>query len=141
MIQRLRNFICNDFWLKLFSLALAVLIWLVVGSFVRNQRNPLRLQVTPETRRTYRDLPVLVMSSAADARNFRVAPSKVDVTVQGESETIDSLPDKEIQVLVDVTDIEAAHSLKERITVTTPPGVRLISVNPREVQVIFPPSN
>jgi hypothetical protein len=141
MMQLLRNFICNDFWLKLFSLALAVLIWLVAGSFVKNRENPLKLQVTSETRRTYLDLPVLVMSSAADARNFRVAPSKVDVTVEGELEIIKSLPEKEIQVLVDVTDIEAAHSLKERIKVTTPPGVKLVSVNPREVQVIFPPAN
>ncbi len=30
MIEFLRNLILEDFWLKLFSLALAVLIWLTV---------------------------------------------------------------------------------------------------------------
>ena len=35
-----RDFITKDFWLKLFSLALAVLIWVTVNKFIsQNQPN------------------------------------------------------------------------------------------------------
>jgi hypothetical protein len=42
--------------------------------------------------------------------------------------------------VVDLTDIaDAAHGLKRRVEVSTPPGVTLINVDPPEVGVLFPP--
>ncbi len=40
MIMPLRDSIVKDFWLKLFSLALAVLIWVTVKSVLQNQPVP-----------------------------------------------------------------------------------------------------
>ena len=42
MIDFLRNLVVKDFWLKLFSLALAVLVWKFVNEAVKKQVPPAR---------------------------------------------------------------------------------------------------
>jgi YbbR domain-containing protein len=95
--------------------------------------------LNPEVR-TFFNLPVVVMSSASDARNFKVSPSAVEVTVRGDAKTLANLQSKDIRAIVDLTGIEAARALK-RIEVSTPAGVTHVRVVPEEVQVIVPQKN
>jgi YbbR domain-containing protein len=138
MIASLRNLLFHDFWLKLFALALAVLIWLTV-SFIQSGggQNLFTNRSLPE--RTFPKIPVLVVSSAADVRDFKVHPSEVEVVVQGDARLIQSLQARDIRALVDLTDIESARGLTERIEVTAPRGITLTRVTPEQVDVIMPP--
>jgi len=88
---------------------------------------------------TFSNLPVVVMSSAQDVRSFKVSPDQVEVTVQGEAKTLRGIQAKDIRVIVDLTDIEAAQALKKRMDVSMPAGISLVRVVPSEVQVVFPP--
>lgn len=137
MIAFLRHLIFDDFLLKVFSVVLAFLIWLTVSFAIRKQGAP----VPPLARLdqiTFASLPVVVMSSAADVRNFRVNPKEVEVTVEGDARLLKDLRPEDIRVRVDLTGIEAAHDLRKRIEVSTPVGVAPVRVAPQEVQVIFP---
>ena len=136
MIALLRDIFIKDFWLKLFSLVLAVLTWLTV--YINQGSSLGALRLAPASRRTLNALPVLIMSSAEDVRSFRVHPKEVDVTVQGDARALAALHDKDIRVMVDLTGIQAAHDLRKRIEVSTPAGVTHVKVEPDEVQVIFP---
>jgi YbbR domain-containing protein len=138
MIFFLRNLLLRDFWLKLFSLALAVLIWLTVA-FTQSGggRGFFANHTSPE--QTYYNIPVLVVSSAADVRSFKVNPSEVAVTVQGQAKLLHNLQARDIRALVDLTDIESARGLRKRIEVTTPPGITFVQVVPNEVDVLVPP--
>jgi len=136
MIASLQDLIFKDFWLKLFSFVLAVLIWITVFMTQGSSMGSLRL--APADRRTFTGLPVMIMSSAEDVRSFRVHPKEVEVTVQGDSRTIKALQARDIRVLVDLTGIGAAHDLRKRIEVSTPAGFSHVKVEPDEVQVIFP---
>jgi len=141
MIDYLRNLILKDFWLKLFSLALAVLVWKFVNEAVKKKVPPARgpeAVIQPLHRQTFHRLPVVVMSSAADVRSFRVDPSEVAVTIQGEPDLVDKVQPKEIHPLVDLTGIESASDLRKRIDVATPAGITLLRVDPPEVEIIFP---
>jgi YbbR domain-containing protein len=137
MILFLRNLFFRDFWLKLFSLVLAILIWLTV-SFVQSGggRNFFTNGAIPE--QTYYNIPVLVMSSAADVRDFKVSPSVVEVIVRGEARSLKDLQTKDIRALIDLTGIESSRGLRKRIEVTTPAGITLVQVIPDEVEVIVP---
>ena len=128
MIKFLRDLFFADFWLKLFSLALAVLIWLTVSFAVEKE-----IKV-----RTFSKLPVSVMSTAEDVRHLRVRPSEVEVTVQGEGSLVRGLRPSDIRAMVDVTGIEGSHALKKRIDVSIMAGISLIRVEPPEVEIIFP---
>jgi len=143
MISFLRDLVFKDFWLKLFSLALAVLVWLIVSFAIKKEVPPGSKEPEPKTsvatsERTFANLPVLVMSAAQDVRNMRVRPAQVEVTVQGDAETIKRLQSKEIRALVDLTGIESARQLTKRIEVSTPAGISHVRVLPEDVEVIIP---
>jgi hypothetical protein len=142
MITFLRDLIFKDFWLKFFSLALAVLIWSIVNIALHNETSPVpSLTLGATEQRKFANVPVLLMSSASDVRSFSVNPREVEVTVQGDAKIVRNLHDRDIRVLVDLTGIEAAHDLRKRIEVSAPTGVSPLRVDPEEVQVIFPTKN
>ncbi len=132
MITFLRNLVLADFWLKLFSLLLAVILWVTV-TFASLKDPGIDLRVVP------RKLPVTILASTEDSHNFRVSPSEVVVTVQGNPKTLQNLQTNDIRALVDLTGVGAARDLRKHIEVSVPAGVTLMRVVPDEVQVIFPP--
>ncbi len=141
MINFLRNLFFHDFWLKLFSLALAILIWIIVSPAIHNQTSPAATltNTATEEKWTFSDIPVLIMSSAADVRDFKVSPNQVEVTVRGEPGILQKIIASDIRAQVDLTGIEAARDLHKRIEVTTPPGITFVDVVPKEVTVLVPP--
>ncbi len=131
MIQFLRQLILEDFWLKLLSLGLAVLIWFTLSLASQKEGGT--------TRQVFHALPVAVVSATDDVRNFRVSPGSVEVTVQGDASTVHDLHSKDLRVFVDLTGVATARELSKRINVAVPPGVMLVEVVPAEGQIIFPP--
>jgi hypothetical protein len=123
----MRDLLTKDFGWKLFSLALAVAIWLIVQT-IRN-----------ESTRTFPNLPVLVVSASADVREFKINPGTVEIAVSGRPDVMAALADKEIHATVDLTDIETARDLRKRVDVSTPPGVTVLRVTPPYVDVVVPP--
>jgi hypothetical protein len=148
MIATLRDILFNDFWLKLFSVLLAVLIWLTVWLFaIRKEVSPAAvLNNARLEERTFYNLPVLVMSAAADVRDFKVSPSEVTIRVRGESKKMQELENKlrddpqarDIRALVDLTGIEPVQGMKKRIAVTTPADITFESADPDQVEIIEP---
>jgi YbbR domain-containing protein len=140
MMKLLRHLFVDDFLLKLFSLALALLFWITVSFAIQQKEAFPPPALTPTTEvRTFSNLPVMVISSASDVHNFKVSPSQVEVTVQGDEREIRTLESKDVRALVDLTGTEAARSLLKRVEVSVPPGVTLVSITPEEVQVNPPP--
>ena len=84
MISFLRNLVLKDFWLKLFSLMLAVLLWLAVKVASRKDTGI-------DQRVSSKMLPVAILALAEDVHNFRVSPSEVEVTLQGNPKTLQNL--------------------------------------------------
>jgi len=139
MINILRNLIFRDFWLKLFSLVLALGVWKVVSKAVEDNLPPSAVTSPMKLEKVFSGVKVLVVSAAGDVRNFRVHPEVVEVTVRGESQFLEGLKAADIRAIVDLTDIEATRGLTKRIEVSTPPGVTYTKISPEEVSVVVPP--
>jgi YbbR domain-containing protein len=131
------DWMTKDIWWKLFSLVLAVVIWLTVYKIREEPAFP--AAVVTGVPLTYGSLPVLVVSAASDVRDFRVLPGTVAVKVSGPAEVMAVLQANQIHPVVDLTDIASARNLKRQVQVSTPPGVTLVSVEPAEVGVLIPP--
>jgi hypothetical protein len=131
MIKFLRHIFLEDFWLKLFSLLLAVVVWLIVT--IASQKEAAMMP------RVFSNLPIRVLSSVEDVHGFKVSPNRAEVTVQAIATTLQYLESKDIQVVVDLTGVSTARDLRKRVEVSVPVGVALVRVVPEEVQVIFPP--
>jgi len=132
----MHDWITKDVWWKLFSVFLAVVIWVTVHK-VHDEPIVSAASVNGVTL-TYDNLQVQIVSTASDVRDFRVQPGTVSVKVSGTPEIIAVLQANQVHAVVDLTDIVAAHNLKRRVEVSTPPGVTLVSVDPPEVGVMFP---
>jgi len=134
------DFLTKNLGWKLLSLALAVVIWYTIRSLSRGPLTPAKPLESWATR-TFSDVSVLVVSAAADVREFSVKPQAVQVTVSGRPKTLNVLEETEIHVTVDLTGIEAASDLRKRVDVSVPPGLTVVHVLPEEVDVVVPPKN
>jgi hypothetical protein len=132
MITFLRKLILEDVWLKLFSLALAVLVWFIV-TFASQKDAWTNQRVVPKV------LPVTIVASGEDVHNFRVSPAEVAVSVQGNPKALQNLRTNDLRAFVDLTGVGAARDLRKRVEVSVPAGLTHLRVMPQEVQVIFPP--
>src|SRR5580658_9916820 len=99
-----REWFTVDFGWKLFSVILAVAIWLTVYKIREEPEAP----VTTGVLNTYDRLTVLVVSATADVRDFRVVPGAVAVTVSGPPDVMAVLQANQIRAFVDLTDIGSA---------------------------------
>ena len=134
----LRDIVTKEPGWKLFSVALAVGIWLTVHTISEDAAkhvNPLSGLAT----QTFQTVPVLVVSAASDVREFKVRPTTVQITISGRPEAVAALDPRQIHVFVDLTGIQAAQDLKKRVDVSTPPGITFVSAQPPEVDVMVPP--
>jgi len=134
----MRDFFTKDVGWKILSLALAVSLYFTVRA-VRQSSGDTGRPLEARATHTYRGVPVLVMSSASDVREFKVNPAIVQVTVRGRPEILTQLQEEDIRVTVDLTGIESARDLNKRVHVSTPPGITLVEVIPAEVNVVIPP--
>jgi YbbR domain-containing protein len=133
----MRDWITKDFGWKLFSVFLAVAIWLTVHKV---REDPLPISPTAGNTATYGSVPVQVVSAAADVRDFRALPGSVSVQVSGSPKILATLQANQIHVVVDLTGItNTASSSRLDVQVFTPPGVMLVSVEPAEVGLLIPP--
>ena len=137
MIAFLQHLVFHDFWLKLFSLVLAVLIWFTVSLAIQKETSPVATLIRNTAQRTFLRLPVVVLSSAEGGRQIDVNPKEVEVTIEGEPRILQNVQSKDIRAIVDLTGIKAAE-LRKRIEVSTPAGVTHVRVAPQEVEIIFP---
>src|ERR1035437_8977223 len=105
----MRDWVTKDFSWKLFSLFLALAIWLTVHKIYEEPKTASGLAVGDTE--TFGNLPVLVISTASDVRDFRVAPATVAVKVSGPPEIMADLQANQIHAMVNLTDIPSARDL------------------------------
>src|SRR3954468_2588697 len=97
-----RDIILHDFWLKSFSVVLAVMIWLAVHANLRTQssgsQNPFR---PPEQDKFPR--PISLKVAANDRQAYTVEPLFVTVKVNADSDALKKLNPDDIKVYLDLT--------------------------------------
>jgi YbbR domain-containing protein len=134
----LRDLFIKDWGWKLFSLLLAVGIWLTVHKIEEPKNSEATAAGSPVT---YHNLTVSIVSRTADVHLYRALPNTVSVTVSGPPEVIAVLQANEIRATVDLTENDSVHDLKRRVDVSVPPGVKLVNIDPPRVGVIIPPTS
>lgn len=134
----LRDLFIKDWGWKLFSLLLAVGIWLTVHKIEEPKNSEATAASSPVT---YHNLTVLIVSRTADVHLYRALPNTVSVTVSGPPEVIAVLQANEIRATVDLTEDDSVRDLKRRVDVSVPHGVKLVNIDPPRVGVIIPPTS
>ena len=134
----MRDWVIKDLGWKLFSLFLAVAIWLTVHKIYEEpgiaSASASGITVTLD------NLQVFVVSAASDVHDFRVVPTTVKVTVSGSAEVMNKLQAGQVHAVVNLTEMGSDRDVHLPVEVSAPPGVALVTIDPPKVGVIIPPS-
>src|SRR5213594_3843776 len=148
--MRLRDYVLNNLGRKLVSLCLASLIWFTVSSADRKEprllesafESLLPKPVTELVPGEFAQIPIAIVSLAQDARVFRLDARQAKVVVSGELGLLRRLTAKDIQVVVDLTDLASAKKndpttnlIIRPVRVRSPDGITVLKVEPSTVQV------
>ncbi len=129
-MMSLRHLILHNFWLKLFSIAMATVIWLTIHYSIHedlNANQPLRSE---DIR-----VPVTVKTIMGDKRIFRVTPDEVVVTAVGPDEALLRATRKEIRVNLDLTDFTGTELASKELIAEAPADIKILAISPANVQV------
>ncbi|MGB7768600.1 MAG: CdaR family protein [Verrucomicrobiia bacterium] len=141
-----RDWITKDFGWKLFSLILAVALWITVRRSLSEE--PAAMSATPVSvipfssvdTLTFTNLPVFAVSADADVHNAQIVPKVVAVRLSGPSEILAILEENKVHAVVNLTGIDAASGLRLPVDVSVPPGVAIDKIDPPKVGVTFSPA-
>ncbi len=128
-----RDAILQNFWLKLFSLVLATMIWFAIFGAQNNLRVD-RAALGTVTRKLER-VPITVMKSAADLRAFSVEPSAVAITINGPLAKVQALTPQQVEVFINLTDMSDTVGPTKKILVHLPADIALLDVTPTEARI------
>jgi YbbR domain-containing protein len=137
MTNFIRHVFVKDAMLKVFSLVLAIMIWLALSAIQRDATPAVGPLLHPG-QLTFFNIEVGVLSSASDVRSYQVEPKTVEVTVEGDSKILQRLESKDVRAMVDLTGYEGTGEIRKRIEVSAPAGVKHVRVSPSEARIIFP---
>ncbi len=140
----------RDFWWKFLAFVLATLIWANFGGKL-NDRIELDSAHLPSLNGTDPNVkglskpllrPVTLLRAADNLEPLRVEPVAVSVVIRAEPSQLRVLNAKQILAFVDVTDMNdkqgwaaTTRRTSRVVQVSLPPGVELVSVEPKSVIV------
>lgn len=129
----LRRLFLHNFWLKLMSLALAGLLWLVVQATIHSEAS-----LAPRFLRAWRSRefvrPVLVLTDMAAGRKFAAEPGEVSVEIIGPG--AQQLQATDVQAYVELHDpAKLRGDLPCKVLVVVPRGIKLGQVVPETVLI------
>ena len=133
-----RDWMTKDLTWKLFSLILAVGLWITI----HNLRETPEAAVTPfatVSTVTFTNLPVLAVSTSADVHSAQIVPNTITVKVSGPSDAMAALQVNKLHATVNLTGIEAARGLRLDVDVSAPPGLALDAIDPSRVSITISP--
>lgn len=131
----IRDLLIKDTGWKLFSLFLAITIWLTVKKI-----NEEPVAVAGSTI-TFEALPVNMVSSASDVRAFQLSPRTVTVTFSGTPDVMDKLSPDQVRAMVDLTgvaNLASGRELSRLVEISAPAGVTLVALDPTNVTITQP---
>ena len=146
----LRDYVFNNLGRKLVSLCLATLIWFNVWSVDRKEPRLLESAfgsllpkpVTELVTGEFAQIPITIVSLAQDTRAFRLDARQAKVVVSGERGLLLRLTARDIQAVVDLTDLgnakkndSSTNLIMRPVRVSSPDGISVVKVEPSAVLV------
>jgi hypothetical protein len=126
----LRTLVLHNFWLKLFSIALATVIWLAIHNSIHDEMNE-NQSLTPQ----YIRVPVTVETARGDKRVFRITPDEVVVTAVGKDPVLFQSTQKDLRVYLNLTGFTAKAATSQKLKAEAPPDIIVLEILPTSVEV------
>jgi YbbR domain-containing protein len=129
----LRRLIHHNFWLKLFSLLLATMLWFAVFS-VQDRPERVPGYATGIQQKTFEKVAISILKTPSDTRLYTVSPSSVDVKVEGAPEAIAALTIRDFEVFINLANRRYENTLPQ-VHALVQGDVRVLDISPGFVRV------
>jgi hypothetical protein len=129
-VNSLRQLILHNFWLKLFSVAMATVIWLAIHYSIHEEVN-----TNQSLRSEYIRVPISVKTVIGDKRVFRLTPDEVVVTAVGEDDALLRATRKDIRVNLDLTYFNTKEPTTKELVADAPTDIKVLAISPPAVEV------
>lgn len=133
--MRLRHLIFDNFYWKMLSLALAMIIWYGAHMFMREDIRPIVRPLQPYGTRDFPALAVRVLTPGKSASPVRVQPSTILVRVGGDLTSLDRVTEQDAIAYVELPETPLTEPITNRVEVKLPPSLRLLSAIPDRVVI------
>ena len=130
------DFVVHNFGWKLISLVVAGLTWITIDkAFHRDEKRVENLKEAPVIgtfTRKFPEVPITVLTSAANTNRYQVTPLAVEVELSGDNEAdLKNLPPSKVVATVDLTGATDEKEFRRRISVQAPaPHIRVSGYAP-----------
>jgi YbbR domain-containing protein len=124
----------HNFWLKVFSLGLATMIWVTIHIGIARDFSLTNPNLTHPSRQ-FVTLPVSIVTQPGDARAFKVTPKEITATIDGEEPILRRMSAKDIKVYVDLTDLHAKGVTNGELRADAPRDVTIVGLTPAAVSI------
>jgi hypothetical protein len=129
----LRSLFVEHFWLKLFSVLLATLVWMAVNANIDRQTISRDFDAR-ETTTNYIARPILILTDSGAHAPVKVDPPTVDIAVRGRVTEIGRLDPLDIRAFVRIPE-RADFDGTVSVYVQLPKDATLVMVSPSIVRV------
>ena len=130
--MKLRDLILHNFWWKLVSLLVAVIVW---STYYISGGRFLDALTTDDATSRFEGYRPRLLKRQSDIHRYQFSPEEVTVSFSGTREQLDRMTFKDITVYVDVQDYLVGATNLLAVQVRTPPNVKLVSVTPDRLTV------
>ncbi len=130
----MRELILNNFWLKVFSLVLASVIWFVLQSNLQTDIKYPQTFFRPSTSRDFR-CPVTLLVSSSNLQSYVLEPGVVTVRLHGDSGTINDLETRDVQAYVDLAALRDPEGYLKVEAIVPSKELTVRSISPPRVYV------
>ena len=128
-----RSLFLEHFWLKLFSLLLAILVWMAVNANIDRQTVSREFDAR-ETTTNFIARPILILTDSGAHPAVKVDPPTVDIAIRGRVNEIGRLDPLDLRAFVRIPEREGFDGTVA-VYVQMPKDATLVMVSPSIVRV------
>jgi YbbR domain-containing protein len=128
--MRFRDLVLHNFWWKLLSLLVAVLMWLTIQTAFRRDQSLRESPVVNSDTRDFSLVPVKILTSTPNVYHYAADPASVAVEISGSVDDLAQLQEKQVHAFVDVTDAGDEKQFRRAIQVEVPGNLKVENLKP-----------
>ena len=133
--MRLRDFILHNFWWKLLSLLLAILMWLTIQKALKRDLNLEQTLIVNADTRRFPSVPLTMMTATPNLYHYRADPATVEVEISGSVDDLAKLQERQVHAFVDVSDAGEEKQFRRVIQAQVPGNLKVEHLNPENANV------
>jgi YbbR domain-containing protein len=140
--MKFRDLVLYNFWWKLLSLLVAVLMWLTIQTALRRDENLRAAPVVDSVTRSFSTVPITLLTSTKNLNHYHVSPPTVEVEISGAREDLAKLQEKDVHAFVNISEVGDEKQFRRPIEAQVPGDLKIehVITNVATVERIVLPS-